>query len=97
MLKHVVIWKVKDPVRKAEQAALVKAQLESLAGRIPGLLRIEVGVDIGYDADAHDVVLYSEFTDRAALDAYQPHPLHLEVKKVIGPLLTARHAVDWES
>ncbi len=96
MLKHVVIWKIKDPAQKARHAALVKSELESLAGRIPGLLRIEVGVDIGYDADAHDVVLYSEFTDRAALDAYQPHPLHLAVKKVIGPLLSARHVVDWE-
>jgi quinol monooxygenase YgiN len=97
MLKHVVIWKVKDSARKAEHAARVKAELESLAGRIPGLVHIEVGIDIGYDGDAHDVVLYSEFTDRAALDAYQPHPLHLEVKKVIGPLLSARHVVDWEA
>jgi hypothetical protein len=32
-----------------------------------------------------------------ALDAYQQHPLHVEVKKVIGPLLTARHALDWDA
>lgn len=97
MLKHVVIWKISDPARKTQHAAQVKAELESLAGRIPGLMRIEVGIDIGYDGDAHDVVLYSEFTDRAALDAYQTHPLHLAAKGVIGPLLTARHVVDWES
>ena len=96
MLKHVVIWKIKDSARKAEHAARVKTELESLAGRIPGLLRIEVGIDIGYDSDAHDVVLYSEFTDRTALDAYQVHPLHLAVKGVIGPLLAARQVVDWE-
>jgi len=97
MLKHVVIWKIRDPARKALHAAQVKAELESLAGRILGLLRVEVGIDIGYDGDAHDVVLYSEFTDRAALDAYQTHPLHVAVKQVIGPLLAARHVVDWEA
>jgi quinol monooxygenase YgiN len=97
MLKHIVIWKIKDTARKAEHAAFVKARLESLRGRIPGLLAIEVGVDIGYDGDAHDLALYTEFTDRGALDAYQPHPLHLEVKKAIGPLLAARHVVDWEA
>ncbi|MBK7794359.1 MAG: Dabb family protein [Betaproteobacteria bacterium] len=97
MLKHVVIWKIKDPTQKARHAATVKAQLESMRGRIPGLLAIESGVDIGYDAGAHDVGLYCEFTDRAALDAYQQHPLHVEVKKVIGPLLTARHALDWDA
>jgi quinol monooxygenase YgiN len=96
MLKHVVIWKIKDPAHKAQHAATVKRELESLRGRIPGLVAIESGLDIGYDAGAHDVVLYSEFADRAALDAYQQHPLHVDVKKVIGPLLTERHALDWE-
>jgi hypothetical protein len=96
MLKHVVIWKIKDPAQKAHHAATVKRELESLRGRIPGLLAIESGIDIGYDSDAGDVLLYAEFVDRGALDAYQQHPLHLEVKKVIVPLLTARHALDWE-
>ncbi len=97
MLKHVVVWKIKDPASKAQHAAIVKAQLESMRGRIPGLLAIESGIDIGYDPEAHDLVLYTEFTDRAALDGYQQHPLHVEVKKVIGPLLCARHAIDWEA
>ena len=65
-------------------------------GHIPGLLKIEVGVDIGYDPQADDVVLYSEFVDRAALDAYQGHPLHLDAKAIVSVLVTGRRAVDWQ-
>jgi len=97
MLKHVVVWKIKDPARKAEDAATVKGALESLRGRIPGLAAIEVGIDIGYDAGADDVCLYAEFDDRAALDAYQSHPLHLGAKAIMSPLVTGRRVVDWDA
>ena|SRR5664279_5666606 len=95
MLKHVVIWKVREPAQRAANVAAIRHALEGLRGRIPGLLAIEVGADIGYDNSGQDVVLYAEFADRAALDVYQDHPLHLDAKAVIGPLLTNRVAVDW--
>ncbi len=97
MLKHVVVWKLRDPSRKAEHGAVVKDALESVRGRIPGLLAIEVGLDAGYDGGAVDVALYSEFADRAALDRYQQHPLHLVAKDVVAPLLAERRVVDWET
>ena len=96
MIKQVVIWKVKDPSRRDEQRAGVKDTLESLRGKIPGLLAIEVGRDIGYDGGAADVALYCEFADRNALDAYQTHPLHLDAKKIVAQLVTDRRVVDWE-
>jgi quinol monooxygenase YgiN len=95
MLKHVVIWKVKESSQRDAHVASVRQALEGLRGRIPGLLAIEVGTDIGYDTSGQDVVLYSEFADRAALDAYQDHPLHQDAKALIGPLLTNRVAIDW--
>ena len=97
MLKHVVIWNLKDPAQKAAQVATIRAALDAMRGRIPGLSAIESGADIGYDRDARDVVLYAEFADAAALDVYQKHPLHLEFKAVIGPLVSGRGAVDWET
>ena len=97
MIKHVVIWNLRDPSRKALHIAAIRAALEGLRGRIPGLLAIEVGADIGSDANARDVVLYSEFADRGALDVYQQHPLHVVVKDVVGPLVTDRGVVDWEA
>lgn len=97
MLKHVVVWNIRDRSRKAEDGAVVKAALESVRGMIPGLVAIEVGLDAGYDSGAVDVALYGEFTDRAALDRYQQHPLHLAAKDVVAPLLTDRRVVDWEA
>ncbi len=97
MLKHVVVWNLRDRSRKATDGPVAKAALESVRGRISGLLAIEVGLDAGYDSGAADVALYSEFTDRAALDLYQRHPLHVAVKDVVTPLLTERRVVDWEA
>ena len=95
MIKHVVIWNIKDPEQKAAHASAVKRALESLRGHIPGLVKIEVGIDIGYDKQAHDVALYCEFEDREALDAYQKHPLHEDAKAIVSLLVTDRRAVDW--
>ena len=97
MIKHVVVWKIKDPAQKVAHGNAVKRALEALRGHIPGLLAIEVGLDIGYDAQAHDVALYAEFADRAALDGYQQHPLHEDAKAIVSLLVTGRHAVDWEA
>lgn len=97
MLKHVVMWNLRNPAERATEIAAIRAALEGLRGLIPGLLAIEVGGDIGYDKDARHVVLYSEFTDRAALEHYQTHPLHLDAKKVVGPRTMDRTAVDWQA
>jgi len=97
MIKHVVVWKIKDPAQKAAHAHAVKRALEALRGHIPGLLAIEVGIDVGLDAGADDVCLYAEFTDRAALDAYQKHALHQDAKAIVSLLVSGRRAVDWEA
>ena len=97
MIKHVVVWKLKDPGARAAHAAIVRSALEGLRGRIPGLLAIEVGVDIGYDSGADDLCLYAEFADRAALDLYQNDPLHLAAKAIVAAHVTGRRAVDWEA
>jgi hypothetical protein len=43
------------------------------------------------------VVLYAEFADRAALDVYQEHPLHLDAKAIVRVLTTGRRAIDWQA
>jgi hypothetical protein len=99
MVKHIVMWRLKDAgdaARQREHALAVKCDLEALAGRISGLLCIEVGFDFCQDASAADIVLYSEFTDRAALEAYQVHPAHLAVRPRIGAVTVERRVVDYE-
>ena len=75
MLKHIVMWKLKgEGAVKQENIQKVKAALESCRDAVPGMLRYEIGVDVGIANDPWDLVIYSEFTDRAAQDAYQQHP-----------------------
>lgn len=95
MVKHLVMWKLKEP--KKENAAKVSAALETCRNAVPGMLRYEIGVDIGVDAGPWDIALYSEFTDRAALAAYQSSAPHLAIKATIGEAREARACVDYES
>lgn len=97
MIRHIVMWNVRGatPADKAANIARLQAAFESLRGRIPGLLHLEIGVDTSRVDYACDVVLYSEFETQAALDAYGAHPEHLRVKQELGDLRIARHQVDY--
>ena len=99
MVKHIVIWKFQASAlgrTKAENAQLVKEGLESLVGKIPGLLRIEVGINTNLKETSADVVLVAEFDDWAALESYQTHPDHEKVAQLIGQVRDDRKCVDWE-
>ncbi len=97
VIKHIVMWNLRGetPVEKRDCIAQLQRSFESLRGRIPGLLHLEIGVDSSRIDYACDVVLYSEFESQAALDAYAVHPEHLRVKRELADLRTARHQVDY--
>ena len=99
MIKHIVFWKLKDNANgmsKLENAQAIKEKLEDLKGHIEGLIDIEVGFDFLRSPESADVVLYSTFTDKAALDFYQQHPLHKAVMPFIGEARSERRVVDYE-
>lgn len=98
MIKHIVMWKLKDEAHgndKATNAHLVKEKLEALSGKIEGLQKIEVGIDF-LGGGNFDVVLYSELSSKEALDFYQNHPLHQAVLPFIREAVMDRKAVDFE-
>jgi hypothetical protein len=97
LIKHIVMWKLRGATReeRAANAARLVASFESLRGRVPGLLHLEMGVDCSGVDYACDVVLYSEFASQAALAAYAAHPEHLRVKQELGDMRIARHQVDY--
>jgi len=100
MIKHIVVWKFKDSAHgndRATNARLTKEKLESLRGRIPGLLAIEVGLDFSATPTSADAVLVSEFTDPAALQTYQAHPLHLAIVAFVAEAASERRVVDYEA
>jgi quinol monooxygenase YgiN len=94
MIRHIVMWRLIDAPNKAANALRIKQLLEGLRGRVPGLLKIEVGIDISRSETSADVVLLSEFADAAALETYQSHPLHAAMKPEIAAMTAERRVVD---
>ena len=92
MVKHIVLYTLKEDVNKAEAVKLIASVLEPLVGQIPGLLHLEIRQAF----NGMDYALYSEFESREALSAYAVHPLHLEAKKHFTHLLSTRVAADYD-
>lgn len=99
MIKHIVVWKFKDSAHgndRATNARLTKEKLESLRGKVAGLLAIEVGIDFSAQPSSADVVLVSEFANLGALKVYQAHPLHLAIVPFVAEAASERRVVDYE-
>jgi hypothetical protein len=97
-IRHIVMWRLRGETAEERSAARlkVKSLFEGLKGRIDGLTRIEVGLDISDVDYACDVVLVSEFADSASLKAYATHPEHLRVREELGDLRIGRFQVDYK-
>jgi hypothetical protein len=99
MIKHIVVWKLKESAHgnsKIENARLIKEKLESLNGKIAGMIRLEVGINISDTENSSDIVLYSEFASKSDLDNYQSHPDHKAVMPFIKEARSERRMVDYE-
>lgn len=99
MVKHMIIWTLKDDVseeEKQEAKKNIKAGLEGLAGKIPGLLEIHVYID-GLNSSNTDVMLDSTFVDAASLAGYAVHPAHVDVaENIVRPYSKIRSCFDYE-
>lgn len=98
MIIHIVMWRLKEQAGgndKQANAQLIKDSLEALKGRIPGLLHIEVGMDISRTEESADLVLYTELDSEEALVYYQKHPDHRALIPLIRELTTERRVVDY--
>jgi hypothetical protein len=97
MIKHIVMWNLAGDTHEDRRTAaeFLRSRFEELRGEVPGLLHLEVGLDHSRVDYACDVVLYSEFENQAALDAYATHPAHLRVKSELGKMRIARFQVDY--
>lgn len=99
MIKHIVMWKLKDFAEGSDRAAnavKMKNKLDACAALVPGTLKFEVALaQPGLEA-TYDVVLYSVFESKEALDAYADHPTHQAIKPFIGAVRSERQCMDYE-
>lgn len=99
MIKHIVMWKIKDNGNgksTLENAKMIKQAIEALKEDINEIINIEVGINVIEGNDAYDIVLNSQFESVENLKTYQKHPAHVEVVKSIADLLGAKAVVDYE-
>lgn len=92
MVKHIVLFTVKEGQDKEQVAKIAASVLEPLAGKIDGLTHVEVRRTYA----GADIALYCELESREAMDAYAVHPLHEEAKTHFFHLLAGRVAADYE-
>jgi len=100
MIKHIVMWKLKDEAlgaTAAENAKRLKERLEALKGVVDGVIELEVGINTNPSEAAFDVVLYSVFESMDALEAYRMHPEHQKLIGFVGEIRSERRVVDYEA
>ena len=99
MVKHVILWVLKDEYDEKEKEEIkrgIKEGLEGLAGSIPGLIDIKVNTEPLASSNC-DVMLDSTFEDEASLKGYSVNPLHVEVANgKVRPYTASRVCMDYE-
>ena len=99
MVKHVILWQLKDELSEQEKVEIkkeIKEGLEALQGKIPGLLNIKVNIE-GLDSSNADLMLDSVFEDEKSLKEYAVHPEHVKVADgKVRPYTKSRVCMDFE-
>lgn len=99
MVKHVILWTLRDQYSGVEVERIkkgVKEGLEGLKGQIPGLIDICVNVNPLSSSNC-DLMLDSTFEDEASLNGYSVNPLHVAVaNENVRPFMAQRVCMDYE-
>ena len=99
MVKHIILWTLKDELsaEEKEQVKLgIKEGLEGLAGKIPGMIDIRVNIN-GLASSNADLMLDSTFESEEALKGYAVHPEHVAVADgKVRPYTKIRSCLDFE-
>ena len=100
MVKHVILWTLKEEFSDAQKADIkkgIKEGLEGLKGQIPGMIDIKVNIDPLASSNC-DLMLDSSFEDEASLKGYAVHPAHVAVADgKVRPYTASRVCMDYEA
>ena len=98
MVKHIILWQLKGELTEDEKIKIkadIKAGLEGLKGKVPGIDSIRVLTD-KLPSSSGDVMLDSVFESEEALKAYSVNPLHVEVADTkVRPFVKIRSSFDF--
>lgn len=99
MVKHIILWQLKDELSEAQKDKAkkeIKEGLEGLKGKVPGLIDVNVIIE-GLASSNADVMLDSTLESYEALKGYAVHPNHVEVAdSKVRPYTKTRICMDFE-
>lgn len=99
MVKHIILWQLKDELSEEEKQTVkagIKEGLEGLAGKVPGLTEVHVQTQ-GLTSSNADVMLDATLADEEALKGYAVHPEHVKVAdSKVRPYTKTRVCMDFE-
>lgn len=98
MVKHVVLFKLKEMLEQTEKSrltALFKEAIEVLPRKMDFIRHIEVGGNIN-PSETFDIALYCELDNMEDVNRYASHPDHIAAAGIIKPYIAVRSCVDYE-
>ena len=98
MVKHIVLFKLKDEVPADEKLVAMnnfKKAIEALPAKKSVSRKIEVGLNSN-PAETWSIALYSEFDTFDDVKFYAVHPDHVAAGKRIAEVKESRACVDYE-
>ena len=99
MIRHVVMWKLKDEAEgknRAENMEWMREHLYALVPVIPEIKRMEIGFDVSKTDASMDVMLLTEFDSLETLRTYAVHPEHVKVADYVRKIVVTRVVHDCE-
>lgn len=100
MIRHIVMWKLKDKAEgatKEKNAEKLKLILEGLRTNIDEIKAVEVGIQINPDEDdSLDVVLICDFETELDFQMYTRNAHHQKAINFINAVADKRYFVDYK-
>ena len=93
MVKHIVMYKLKDPTE--QNAIALQQKFLSMKGKIEVLKDIQSGVDVLRSDRSFDVVLICQFDSMADMEIYRTHEAHLPVMAYVKSVVECSKSVDY--
>lgn len=98
MVKHIVLFKLKDEIPAEEKQAVMtgfKEAIEALPAKISVIRKVEIGLNMN-PGESWNIALYSEFDTLEDVKFYATHPDHVAAGKIIAEAKESRACVDYE-
>lgn len=99
MIRHIAMFhltKEADAYGREKLIDEMKLSVDNMNGKIPGLILAQLGVNIS--GGPYDIVMYCEFEDAGACEAFGEHPLHAahreKMKQFVEDRVWADYNVD---